>query len=115
MWQLSTVMQITCRHRKWLLVGAFLIALGLGTGLRFRSNEPDYNGHPLSYWFGELPVTIVGAGQFLTAESICVNGRSYGSLREKPSVSLSAIQHIGTNGLPFIIRKLSRDEPRFVR
>ena len=83
-----------------------LAVIGLCTSPRL----PAYNGHAISYWFRKLPITVVSARTVATAEAIEAGGRKYGYQHEKPEATLAAIQGIGTNGLPFIIRKLGRRE-----
>jgi hypothetical protein len=93
---------------RWLMGGVCVTALCLVIILSFSSSEPRYNGHRLYYWFNELPLTIVAGGGCFACQQLTVNGRTYGSQKESPSITLRAIQQIGTNGLPFIFSKLQR-------
>jgi hypothetical protein len=96
--------------RVGLLTGACLAIAVLAAVLCFGSKQPMYSGHPLGYWFNELPMTFVGAGTVGSAEQMDEGGRKYGSQRERPGVSVTAIRDIGTRGLPYFIRKLERLE-----
>jgi hypothetical protein len=96
--------------RVGLLTGACLAIAVLVSVLCFGSKPPLYSGHPLGYWFNELPMTFVSAGTVGSAEQMDEGGRKYGSQREKHGVSLAAIRNIGTQGLPYLIRKLERRE-----
>ena len=95
-------------RRVGLVSGSCLLVAFAIIGLWTPSRPPAYNGHTISYWFHELPLTTVGAQSVGMAEVIDIAGQKYGCLHERPRASLTAIQEIGTNGLPFIIRKLSR-------
>jgi hypothetical protein len=44
----------------------------------------------------------------ITAQVKTIRGRTYGSSRVQPTACLSAVRRIGTNGVPFLMRKLSR-------
>jgi hypothetical protein len=46
----------------------------------------------------------------MSADVATAGGRRYGAQHEKPETSLAAIRGLGTNGLPFIMRKLGRRE-----
>jgi hypothetical protein len=73
-----------------------------------RPDEPVYQGHPLGYWFHELPVTIVQPGRILTCQSMATKGRLYGTNRVQPSECLAAIEKTGADGVPFLMWKLRR-------
>ncbi len=80
------------RKRKRLLlfiVGCFLVAGVLWVTLR--NPEPQYEGRPLSYW-------VLRDNQFRKANA------------EKLRVE-AAIRHIGTNGLPFLLKWIQYEQP----
>ena len=92
-----------------LLLAGLAIA---GTAAYFwPSAEPLYDGRPLSYWFHELPITMVrvppgGVRGTISAESVVIRGRRYGALKEKSHLTITAIQKMGTNAIPFLFGKL---------
>jgi hypothetical protein len=96
--------------RVGLLTGACLAIAVLASALCSDSKPLLYSGHPLGYWFNELPMTFVSAGTVNSVEQMDAFGSKYGSQRERPGVSVAAIRNIGTQGLPFLIRKLERRE-----
>jgi hypothetical protein len=77
------------------------------------SSEPGYNGRSLSYWFQRLPVlsgSDINAGYVTTYSPVSSAG--LGDCR----AALAAIRAIGTNSLPFLIRKLrGRPPPRLTK
>ena len=94
-----------------LFTGSCLAVVAVAVGLCLTIKQPAYDGHPMSYWFNELPATIIRGGSVLSSELIDAGGRKYGAQREKANDSVAAIQGIGAKGLPFIIWKLGRREP----
>lgn len=104
------------RHKPIQLLIVVCIMVGILTLTLWVSHEqPAYRGQPLAYWFNELPLTIVRANSIESAEQLDDGGRKYGSQRERPAVSLAAIQMMGADGLPFIMHKLARPEPTFTK
>jgi hypothetical protein len=107
-WLSFLVMRIV--PTKFVLIAAVAVIVSIfAVCLCLRSRQPSYNGQRLSYWFHELPITTILPGSFVTEETMTHLGRRYGRHRVDSRVSLSAIQGIGTNGLPFLMAKLSRD------
>ena len=98
-----------------LLIGVCLMVGILTLPFWVSPKQPAYRGQPLPYWFNELPLTIVGARSIESAEQLDEGGRKYGSQRERPAVSLAAIQMMGADGLPFIMHKLARQEATFTK
>ena len=93
---------------KTLIAGAVcLIVAALAVRLSRTAQVPAYNGRPLGDWFHELPVTSIRPGLVMTSQSVTLLGRTYGNSQVQPRESLSAIQRIGTNGIPFLMQKLS--------
>ena len=83
---------------KCVIMGAVcLIVSVVAVCLCLRSKEPTYDGQRLSYWFHELPVTMIRPGSVVTMEAMTLLGRNYGRQRVNPSVSVSAIQGIGSD------------------
>jgi hypothetical protein len=79
-----------------------------------RSKDLSYDGRLLAYWFNELPPTILFPdGAIGYCEKAVKRGRTYGRKREKANESLAAIRVMGTNAIPFLLQKLSRQEPPF--
>ena len=93
--------------------------------------QPSYNGRPVSYWFKQLPAIYGdpsagkpmiyperGAGH----EAIVYSMKYYATpavpatgITDYPG-ALAAVRAIGTNGLPFLVRKLQgRPPPRLIR
>ncbi|MDB6064411.1 MAG: hypothetical protein JWR26_619 [Pedosphaera sp.] len=104
--------------RRWMLAVACIALTCLVFALCIPPRQPSYNGHPLSYWLNELPISYAiepstsrGMGMWLTKfERMDMGGRHYGSQNEKPNDSISAIRQIGTKGLPFIISRIKRHQ-----
>lgn len=102
-----------------LLTGVIWLA-GLFWGIsvaRQHRAKSSYQEKPLAYWFNELPMTrIDGVGfnatviqsDHLILRSPSGDVRRYGGWMEKPEGSAKAIRVIGTNALPFYLRKLAR-------
>jgi hypothetical protein len=88
------------------LVG--LVAAIVIVSLCLKAREPSYGGHRLSYWFHELPITeeLLGEMPGVAYYRIDQLGSRFRVQREEAMVSIAAIQAIGTNGLPFLLRKL---------
>jgi hypothetical protein len=109
------------RLRKAVVLGVACLAAGfLGVRLSRPAKEPVYDGRPLSFWLHQLPITMIQPGGgtpapstglvgpfVMTAQSMKALGHIYGGTRVEPSASLSAIQRLGTNAVPLVIRKLS--------
>ncbi len=101
---------MSTKHVKpiWLItcvcLGVAVLVLALGSG----SKQPTYKRQPLAYWFNRLPLTMSGANTLSCVQFLEVSGRKYGSREIEPRVSIAAIQSIGTNGLPFLIHKITR-------
>ena len=97
---------------------ACLTALVAIVSLWSKAKEPRYGGHRLSYWLHQLPATFCYRGSMTGNACLGVDrwGRTFRVEREKAYVSVAAIRAIGTNGLPFLIRKLgSRRLPLILR
>src|ERR1700692_112227 len=103
----------TQKKRRWMRAGACIVVTGLVVTLWIETRQPSYNGHPISYWFNQLPLTgvfVQGAitnGVFVQgaitnvmwfSDVVRSSGRTYGAQREKANDSISAIRHMGTNG-----------------
>jgi hypothetical protein len=113
-------MRLNLVKRVALLAGLCLVVCALAMIFIFRSvpKEPVYDGHPISFWFNKLPLTMVRSGGFVMSVDTLVDGggRLYGVKSGLPNAAFKAIQEIGTNGLPFLIGKLSRREtPKFAQ
>jgi hypothetical protein len=83
----------------------------------FWPSKPAYSGHPLSYWFKRLPVLSSDySGNSAVSYSLKVSAVPSPSTADC-STALTAIRNIGTNGLPFLLRKLDRrpPPPRLIR
>ena len=90
-------MKLMCSNERLLLilsgcVASMILALLIWPGER----EPEYNGVPLSAWlkgyeFHSMPP----------------------EMPEPPPKTVSALRHIGTNALPFLVRWIQYDEPRW--
>jgi len=97
------------RLAPWVLV---CLALFVLVAAFWPSGQPSYDGQPLSYWFRRLPL--------VTGEPNVGYKVSYAS-GPPPGLAdsraaLAAVQAMGTNSLPFLIRKLQgRPPPRPVR
>ena len=103
-----SVMHVQRHKRFGIGIGFCLLVTGLAAGLYLPSKQPTYRGQPISYWFSELPLTLVRGQVVMSAERIETGDRKYGAQREKPEIAVAAIQEIGVKGLPFIMRKFSR-------
>jgi hypothetical protein len=79
------------KHRKHLIAVACLAALIALANFLSRDHEPTYQGHPLSYWVSRDDVYHESSGEKREAEV--------------------AIQQIGTNGLPFLLKWMRHDRP----
>jgi len=102
-----------------LLVGAISVAgvvWGFGVALR-HTPRPFYQGKPLEYWFNQLPMTRIDTNGFYATVSLSdrwrcglASGavRKWGRWIETPEASANAIHRIGTNAIPFYLRKIRR-------
>lgn len=107
-------MHMRCRkHVGWL--AGLLLGAAIVISLFIHLEQPGCGNHPISYWFNELPPTSVWAGSVTSVGMVEVRGRKYGIQREKPKATLAAIQTIGAKGLPFILRKLNRQQTPVMR
>jgi hypothetical protein len=68
-------------------------------------------GKPLEYWFSQTPITMVNTNGF-SSQIVCINmgGQTYGCYLEKPGDVKTAFGAMGTNCLPFLVKKLSGQE-----
>jgi hypothetical protein len=98
--------------RLGLLAGIIVLTFGVALTLSRSSGEPTHKGRPLSYWFHELPPTIINGTVPATAEMMSVGGRDYGAKHEKPSASIAAVRDMSPRALPFLIRKLQRRQTK---
>jgi hypothetical protein len=94
---------------------------------------PKYQGKSLAYWVNELPLTgpmfpanrpTFPAKPFRQVESHFVaalmmndrgtnfDGTTYGSIAETPNASLKAVLALGTNAIPFLLRRLEQPNRR---
>ena len=103
------VMHMRFRKHVGLLAGLCLGA-AVVISLFIHLEQPGCGNHPISYWFNELPPTSVSAGSVTSVGTVEVRGRKYGIQRERPKATLAAIRTIGAKGLPFILRKLNRQQ-----
>ena len=93
---------------------AGIIVLALGG----KRNEAHYNGKSLSYWFRGLPMTKIqlragGLHRVIQVQSAKSNGHDFGSTnRGETHASLQAIEAIGTNSIPFLLKKLAATDSR---
>ncbi len=106
---------MSCPKRIGLLAGLGLGAVAVGISLFIHFDQPACGDHPISYWFKELPPTCVWANSVTWAGTVEARGRKYGIQSERPDASLAAIRTIGAKGLPFILRKLSRQQTPVMR
>lgn len=91
-----------------LFAGAVLLAALTLLVMRFwPSSEPTYKGRPLSYWFTQLPA-VSGNETVRFSQSIYWATPS-NALDHKGA--LVAVRGMGTNSLPFLLRKLGRHSP----
>ena len=82
------------KHRRIAFVGLFLVVLAVAAWFTVRPREPVYQGKALSAWTGEF-ATI-----------------GHNRIRANIAESVAAVQHIGTNGLPFLVKDLrAKDLP----
>ena len=98
-------------------LGAAVVVLGLI--LAFPAQEPSYAGKPLSFWIDQLPVRLVMTdgyseampeGYATRAEAEADNERLIRAVSE----ARAAVKNMGSQCLPFLLRRLStRDESRF--
>jgi len=84
------------RRRLLLILLGCVASIVLASFFWPREREPEYNGVPLSAWlkgyeFHSMPP----------------------EMPEPPPKTVSAIRHIGTNALPFLVRWIQYDEPRW--
>lgn len=113
--RVTTVVVMRISKRRVWFMAAILMFVALVVGFWLGSNEPTYGGRPLSYWFNELPPTLVRGSSAGVAQQVSMGGRKYGAQHEKPQTSLAAITGIGMKGLPFLLRKLGRREAPVTR
>ena len=90
----------------WVLAVA---ALSILVAAFWPSGQPGYGGQPLSYWFKRLP-ELSGNLDVKVTYSLKFPAVPSGGNSEC-GAALTAIRNIGTNGLPFLIRKLGRSPP----
>ena len=93
--------------------------------LCFPSHPPSFHGRSIESWFEQLPLlwlpnggivpVSIATGRFRIRLEWEKDGRKYGNSKRNPNESLAAIRAIGTNGLPFIMRKFVRRESRLQR
>lgn len=85
---------IVKKRRRIAVVGLVVAMLAVAVWFALRPREPEYEGRKLSDWTREF-ATI-----------------GHNRIRENTAESVAAVQHIGTNGLPFLIRDLrAKDMP----
>jgi hypothetical protein len=114
--RVGILMHLVARRRWYGLL--LLVALLVGVLIvLFRPSitSPDlpiYQGKPLDYWFGQLPLAsvawVAGSNRVSILPHAAAGGRRYGSTLESPEAPLKAIQEIGTNAIPFVLAKLQR-------
>ena len=104
------------------LLGMLLLAGGIAylaiTGSR---RMPHYQGKPLDYWLGQMPVTLIqvttnsGATNLMivTAARVKFGAQlAVQQIYEQPDDCLRAMKTMGTNALPILLANLqTRDNP----
>src|ERR1051325_6750783 len=101
-----------CWNRRfYFLSGILLLVIGI---FWFNSRQVRYKDQPIAYWFEGLPRSSVYPG---TADSLNfrnqVHWRPSTNYFDSPAESLRAIQAIGMQEFPFLIRKLKGEQPWF--
>jgi len=90
---------------------AFLIALVL---ILSRDRGPYYHGKPLdTYWFHELSISSIETNSSRRISAHALHGHLYGQAREDRATVDEAILAMGTNCLPFLLRKLDKHDSAF--
>ena len=93
---------------------AICLGLGVLAAVLFSRRLPYYRGQSLEFWFHNLPsVTIPAPG----ATRIYKNAVFPATWPQEPSEknareALQAVRAVGTNALPFLMRKLKGRDPR---
>src|ERR1039458_1584213 len=88
------------------------LAVAVLVAVFWPARQPAYSGHPLSYWFKRLPELSGNLNAEFSEKVSMVSSFGIPDTR----AALTAIHNIGTNGLPFLIRKLDRSlPPRLIR
>ena len=83
------------------------LAVAVLVAVFWPARQPAYSGHPLSYWFKRLPELSGNLNAEFSEKVSMVSSFGIPDTR----AALTAIHNIGTNGLPFLIRKLDRSPP----
>jgi hypothetical protein len=86
--------------------GAWLV-MALLVAAFWPSSQPFYNDRPLSYWFSRLPARTSDPNIGYAFAYAPAPGAGAADYR----AALAAIRAIGTNGLPFLLRKLHGQPP----
>jgi hypothetical protein len=95
-----------------LFLAGFAVVIIVLVILSTPNNEPTYQGKPLSYWVNCLPVTIPGPTNGMgTAHTVVMRGQQYGvKAGQDPKQAVQAITEIGTNALPYLMRRLGKED-----
>lgn len=92
--------------RAKLLVGMVaLVVLAAVFWIIARPAEPRYQGKRLSYWLGELTLGEVGPPALAISEF---------ERTQRQAVAVEAIQRMGTNALPDLVKELGARDPRWL-
>jgi hypothetical protein len=100
----------------WMGIVAVAVITALLT-LEYLSAETSsgvaYNGKSLEYWLSQTPMTwVMTNGSYARAETMSISGHIYGSTLEKSDDVDRAFLVMGTNCLPFLIKKLGVHQSR---
>jgi len=75
-----------------------------------------YNGKTLEYWLGQTASTsVITNGVYARIGSLTIGGYTYGATVETDADVERALRAIGTNCLPFLVKKLGAHETRISR
>jgi hypothetical protein len=106
------------RKNLWLAGGAFVLVaatIGFFAVRAASSSGVSYNGKPLEYWFSQTPIMFVstnGSADMVLNIPIRPHGEGYGCCLEKDDDVKRAFWSMGTNCLPFLVRKLGGHKTR---
>ncbi len=110
------------KKRSWLLLILTVLGVAGLLYLALRPALPSYQGQSLDVWFKKLPPTTLGWGSVYTDRGW--KSTNFGSWYQAGTVTynttnrselhrtLHAIQTIGTNGLPYIMKQFTREDNR---
>jgi hypothetical protein len=103
---------MSTKNRTRCIWGAAIFLIFAATVTWALSNsEPGYRNKPLSYWFNQLGLTCGGTnGAPLVMPTCSLPGRNYGNYLETDESVRAAFRGMGTNALPYLLRKLQETE-----